>query len=91
MKKRQLIVDNQKLKKHIDELHDVMVKQNAKIADLESQGRQEILKNYDYAILIKRGKTFLLEKGVEEKKISYFKLEQAEDECPQIIIEKKLV
>ena len=58
--------------------------------DIKKRERQEILEDYDVAILIKNGNTYFLEKGKEEKKITSFTLRQYEGEAPVIEIEKAL-
>lgn len=56
----------------------------------EKKSREQILKEYDVAVLIKNGKTYLLEKGKEEKMIRSFTLTQYENNVPILETEKVL-
>lgn len=56
----------------------------------EKKDRKAILKDYDIAILVKNNKTYLLQKGEEEKAIRNFTLSQVEDAYPILEIEKVL-
>ena len=56
----------------------------------EKKNRKKILKDYDIAVLIKNNRTYLLEKGKEEKMIRSFTLTQREDTVPVLETETVL-
>lgn len=56
----------------------------------EKKNRRKILKDYDIAVLIKNNRTYLLEKGKEEKMIRSFTLTQREDTVPVLETETVL-
>ena len=56
----------------------------------DKKNREQILKEYDVAILIKEHKTYLLQKGEKEKRLRSFTLSQIEGSYPTLEIEKVL-
>ncbi len=90
MRKRELYEEVEHLRRINKELYeerDILYK---KMLEYEKKSRKKILKGYDIAILIKDNKTYLLQKGEEEKTIRSFTLSQDADSYPVLEIEKVL-
>ena len=90
MRKRELYDEVEHLRrtnKALYEERDILYK---KMLEHEKKSRKKILKGYDIAILIKDNKTYLLQKGEEEKTIRSFTLSQDADSYPVLEIEKVL-
>ena len=90
MRKRELYEEVEHLSRINKELYegrDILYK---KMIEYEKKSRKKILKGYDIAILIKDNKTYLLQKGEEEKTIRSFTLSQDAGSYPVLEIEKVL-
>ncbi len=90
MRKRELYEEVEHLRRINKELYeerDILYK---KMLEYEKKSRKKILKGYDIAILIKDNKTYLLQKGEEEKTIRSFILSQDAGSYPVLEIEKVL-
>lgn len=90
MRKRELYEEVEHLRRINKELYeerDILYK---KMLEYEKKSRKKILKGYDIAILIKDNKTYLLQKGEEEKTIRSFTLSQDAGSYPVLEIEKVL-
>lgn len=56
----------------------------------EKKNRRKILKGYDVAILVKNNKTYILQKGKEEKRVRSYTLKQDAGSYPILEIEELL-
>lgn len=73
-----------------DEKYELQKKLLEQKEIFEKKSRKKILKEYDVAVLIKNNRTYLLEKGKEEKMILSFTLKQDEGGVPVLETEKML-
>lgn len=90
MRKRELYEEVEHLRRINKELYEERDILHKKMLEYEKKSRKKILKGYDIAILIKDNKTYLLQKGEEEKTIRSFTLSQDADSYPVLEIEKVL-
>ena len=91
---KNLYKEIEKLKEENKVLYDKKYELQKKLLDqkeiFEKKSRKKILKEYDVAVLIKNNRTYLLEKGKEEKKILSFTLRQDEGGIPTLETETVL-
>ena len=90
MRKKELLDEIKKIKKKNELLYESKENLWKQLLEAKKNNRESILKDYDIAILIKDCRTYLLQKGVEEKNIRNFTLSQNEGSVPVIEIEKAL-
>lgn len=91
MRKQKLI---EKLYSEIEELRKSQKALYEKMLEreelFEKKSRKKILKDYDVAILVKNHKTYILQKGEEEKRVRSYTLRQDAGSYPILEIEELL-
>lgn len=73
-----------------DEKYELQKKLLEQKEIFEKKSRKKILKEYDFAVLIKNNRTYLFEKGKEEKMILSFTLKQDKGGVPVLKTETVL-
>ena len=91
---KSLYKEIEKLKEENKVLYDKKYELQNKLLDqkeiFEKKSRKKILKEYDVAVLIKNNRTYLFEKGKEEKMILSFTLKQDKGGVPVLKTETVL-